>query len=285
MTVCLPARQAAEGPARHGSLYNAACSERYICIVTQSGALCKQKTQEHDRRRKFLPSTGHTSCRIKSAVGSAMAEPTAQNGRKPGSGGRSRSKPGKDGWGHRATYAQARPAEQTGKYGSQSGGRSQVAGGRSKGVVHTSARGGTCSGMCAWMRKSSRRSKPGNTARSPEGVHRSPGAIKGRGTHIGARGDMLRHVRMDAPIRSPKQTGKYDAQSGGRSQGAGGRSKGVVHTSARGGGHAPTCAHGCANPIGQANQEIRRTVRRAFTGRRGGDQRAWCMLRPWGTDA
>ena len=48
MTVCLPARQSAEGPARHGSLYNAACSERYICIVTQSGALCKQKTQEHN---------------------------------------------------------------------------------------------------------------------------------------------------------------------------------------------------------------------------------------------
>ena len=62
--------------------------------------------------------------------------------------------------------------------------------------------------------KPGRRSEPGNTARSPEGVHRSPG------------GD---------------QRARY--------------------THRREGGHAPACAHGCANPIAQANREIRRTVR------------------------
>ena len=137
------------------------------------------------------------------------------------------------------------------------------------------------------MRQSDRPSKPGNTARSPEGAHRAPGRSQGAGgrskgvVHTSAQGgDMLRHVRMDAPIRSPKQTRKYDAQSGGRSQVAGGAIKGrgacsgcgaQMRKSGRGnkpiaqrhhpgtvigGAHAPAQGHRCAQrcPISRSRR-------------------------------
>ena len=119
---------------------------------------------------------------------------------------------------------------------------------------------------------------------------------------------MLRHVRMDAPIRSAKQTRKYDAQSdtghGGSGTITGRRGEqetevtvGAGASRKRGGCRIPMWSHGepemlqrrdhvpaarktcfgmytgCANPIGQANREIRSQSDAGGHGRRG-DRRA-----------